>query len=498
MAEPGENQPQKKPSSSDEKRPTAKKRPTDKIKSVVRNGPAALLGEFREAQDFFYKTWGSAAALTILTFFIAWFFVEPAPPAKLTIAAGPRGGAYYEQASKFREYFAENGIELEIRETAGSIENYELLLADNDIHVAIVQGGTRPKGLTKNSLESLASLYLEPLWVFTKAESNYSQFRDLAGQSIAIGYPESGTEAIMKVLLKANGFIDQTPVDAEEPQPEEEAADHSPARFVLQGGDEAATLLKAGKVDAACFVMHPNNKLVRELMTDPKITLLAFDRQQAYRQLFPYLSDVILAEGVLDLENNIPPQEIPLIAPAANLVAAAKLHDAFVPLFIEAASTNFERENLLISDDKFPSLSFSEFQPHVATLSFFKSGPSLLYRYLPFWIASLLDRMKIMIIPLLTLTIPLVKIAPPVYRWRIRSRIYRWYDLLHQMDQRLEQADKEMIDKKLNALQTMESELETIKVPLSFMEEFYNLQVHLELVKKKIQRRAIRFENKNT
>lgn len=473
-------------------------------KKPEQNGPAVLLKEFREAQDFFYKTWGSATAVTLLTFFIAWFFVEPAPPSTLTIAAGPHGGAYYEQAEKFRDHFADNGIDLKILETAGSIENYQLLLEDNDVNLAIIQGGTSPESLTKESLESLASLYLEPLWIFTRKESDCSAFGDLAGHTIAIGYPDSGTEAMMKVLLKANGLMEESQKEESEaekqssPKKNESPGEQPPqtTQFLSQGGAKAVELLKAEKVDACCFVMHPDNKLVRQLMSDPKIKLLAFKRQQAYRQLFPYLSDVALAEGVLDLKNNIPSRQIPLIAPAANLVSVSELHDAFVPLLIEAARENHSRENLLISKDAFPSLSFSEFQPHASAIDHFKSGSSFLYRYLPFWIASLFDRMKIMIIPLLTLTIPLFKIAPPVYRWRIRSRIYRWYDLLHQMDQRVEQPSKEIFDKKLNALQTMESELETIKVPLSYMEEFYNLQVHLDLVKRKIQRRASQFDNK--
>ncbi len=452
----------------------------EKPEQSDKTGPAALLGEFREAQSVFYKTWGPALGVMFIGFVIAWFFVEPAPPSHLTIAAGPKGGAYYAQAEVFRKHFAENGIDLKILETAGSLENYQLLRKDNDIHLAIVQGGTKPSDLAEQSLESLASLYLEPLWIFSKQPSSYEEIRDLNGHSIAIGNPSSGTEAIMKVVLKANGIIKkETPATT---------------RIVTNGGKAAALMVKKGEVDAASFVLPPDNDLIRQLMGDAELKLLPFIRHRAYHQLYPYLSDVTLVQGVLDLEQDIPPKAIPLIAPAANLVAAAELHDAFVPLLIEAADRNREQSNLLASADEFPSLKFSEFRPHAASIDYFKSGHSLLYRYLPFWVASLFDRMKIMLLPLLTLTIPLIKIAPPVYRWRIRSRIYRWYVLLRQMDQQVEENHAELFSRQLKALQTMESELETIKVPLSYMEEFYNLQLHLELVKRKIEQRADQFE----
>ncbi len=454
----------------------------EKSEQSGKSGPAALLGEFREAQSVFYKTWGPALGVMFIGFVIAWFFVEPAPPSHLMIAAGPKGGAYYAQAEVFRRHFAENGIELKILETAGSLENYQLLRENNEVHLAIVQGGTKPSDLAEQSLESLASLYLEPLWIFSKRPGSFQEIRDLNGQSIAIGNPSSGTEAIMKVVLQANGMIQQE--------------GESDTRVVARGGEAAIEMVKAGEVDAACFVLPPENNLIRELMGDSELKLLPFVRHRAYHQLYPYLSDVTLVRGVLDLERDIPPQDIPLIAPAANLVAAAELHDAFVPLLIEAADRNRDQSNLLASADEFPSLKFSEFRPHAASIDYFKSGHSLLYRYLPFWVASLFDRMKIMLLPLLTLTIPLIKIAPPVYRWRIRSRIYRWYVLLREMDQQVEENHAELFARQLKALQTMESELETIKVPLSYMEEFYNLQLHLELVKRKIEQRADQFKNR--
>lgn len=118
---------------------------------------------------------------------------------------------------------------------------------------------------------------------------------------------------------------------------------------------------------------------------------------------------------------------------------------------------------------------------------YYESGPSLLQRHVPFWIASLIDRTKIMLLPLLTLAFPLFKIAPPVYRWRIRSRIYRWYKLLREIDQHADGATAEQRTRNLDTLSEMQRELEEISVPLSYMEEFYNLRLHIDLVRRRLE-----------
>ncbi|QDU38658.1 hypothetical protein Mal4_29880 [Maioricimonas rarisocia] len=439
----------------------------------------SVLEEFHEARIEFYKTWGPALLLTLIGFLIAWFFVKPAPPDTVVIAAGPPDGAYYAFAQEYAEVFAENGVTLEIRETAGSIENYRLLREDDGVQLAIVQGGTAPPDSTEESYEAIASLYLEPVWIFTRGETAETDLRSLAGKRIAVGPDGSGTSSIALKLLAANGL---------EPD-DTETEDTSVDRFaaVPLSGVAAAEQLLDGDIDAAFFVLSPQSELIHDLLRDDSSRLVRLKRHDAYSQLFPFLSSVTLAEGVIDLQQNLPPEPIPQIAPAANLICTPELHDAFIPLLLKAARRVHGSGDIYVEPSRFPSLEFAEFRPHPVALDYYESGPSLLQRHVPFWVASLIDRTKIMLLPLITLAIPLFKLAPPVYRWRIRSRIYRWYKVLREIDQHVDRSTAEQRERNLNTLSEMQQELEEISVPLSYMEEFYNLRLHIDLVRRRLE-----------
>jgi hypothetical protein len=192
---------------------------------------------------------------------------------------------------------------------------------------------------------------------------------------------------------------------------------------------------------------------------------------------------------VIDLQRDLPQSDVNLIAPVANLVATHELHDAFIPLLLEAAIKSHEAGGLVTDPGKQPSLDGSEFRPNAIARHYIKYGPSFFQKYLGFWIASLIARTKIMLVPLLVLLIPLVKLAPPVYRWRIRSRIYRWYALLRRIDQSLRTSGEDELQDFLQKLNAVERELGEVTVPLSYMEEFYHLRQHIDLVKRRLAQR---------
>jgi len=457
----------------------------DRTEEVQATKPS-LFREFQESRRLIMKTWGPLAFAVGFAFIIAWLFVEPAPPDRMKIAAGPRDGAYFRYATEYAEVFARNGYELEVLETAGSIENYRLLSEDNDVHLAIVQGGTKPETLPQAEFEAIASLYYEPLWIFVRDNQQFRRLKDLSGKTIAIGPPDSGTHAIARKLLEANGLIAAIPSDSEaDGTVELDGA----VKVSDAGGYAAIQQLRDAEIDAACLVLPAGHSLIEELLSTPDISLLQFDRMEAYRRLYPFLSSVTLYEGVVDLERDLPGNDTKLLAPVANMICTAELHDAFVPLLIKAAQNSHQKAGIFASKNKFPSLEFAEFKPHPAALDYFQYGPSFLNRYLPFWLASFINRMKIMLLPLLTLAFPLVKMAPPIYRWQIRARIYRWYDLLRELDQQRDDRSRERIERDLAQIRTMQDELKQVKVPLSYMEEFYNLHMHIELVRGRLQKR---------
>ncbi len=418
-----------------------------------------------------WKSFGPAVAIAVAGFTIAWLCMAPAPPKELTIAAGQRDGAYYRYCSRYAECLAENGITLHVRETGGSVENYDLLLNDDDIDIAIVQGGTSPNTTAAGELESIASVYPEPLWIFCRADETVTDIRQLKGLKVAIGPVGSGTRCMSEQILKANGL---------------NASDRS-FQADTRTGFEAAAALRRGELDAALFVTSADAAYVKELIRCPDVRLLNLRRQQAYAQLYPWLQPITLAQGVVDLQKNLPAEDVAMIAPSASLVASTDLHDAFVPLFLQAAQQVHGLGGMFVRPGEFPNATLVEHSLNRSAADYFKHGPSFFDRYLPFWVSSLISRTRILLVPLLTLLIPLMRLTPPIYRWRIRSRIYRWYEVLRQIDQDLsrEHTGRSILVHRAE-LERMEAELQEIQVPLSYMEEFYNLRLHLELVNRRV------------
>lgn len=412
-------------------------------------------------------TFGTATLLAVAGFVIAWQFVNPAPPHTLVVATGHADGAYYLFAQRYRDLLAENDITLEIRTTAGSVENLDLL-ADGSVNLAFVQGGTADK-TEDHTLTSLGSLYYEPLWVFYRGTQTLSRLGQLQGMRIAIGEDGSGTNAIASQLL-ADNFIDS---DAETIQ--------------SIGGATAASALRSGDIDALFLVASPASPLVQQLLYEQDIQLMSFARATTYTRLHPFLSAVTLPEGVIDLQANIPSRNTVLLAATANLVVGEDFHPALVSLLLQAATRVQGAGDVFTRPGIFPNRDNLEFPLNDDARRFYKHGPPFLQRYLPFWTASMIDRLKVLLVPLLTLMLPLIKIMPPTYRWRVRKKIYRWYEELQALDTETpKQLTGEALVLLRHELDKLEEDVRKVKVPLSYADELYELRMHIGLVRDKL------------
>ena len=412
-------------------------------------------------------TLGSAFLVTLIGFVIAWQFVNPAPPSRITIATGHEDGAYYLFARHYQELLAQNGVELEIRTTAGSIENLELLQNDN-VNLAFVQGGTGAH-VDSSKLTSLGSMYYEPLWVFYRGKQTLGRLSELQDKRIAIGKPGSGTYAIASQLL-ADNFID-TEADT----------------IQAIGGSAAVQALLRGRTDVLFLVAAPEAPLVQQLLHRQDIQLMSFARAAAYIRLHPFLSTVTLHEGVIDLQANMPPRDTVLLAATANLVVRDDFHPALVSLLLQAATSVQGAGGLFEKPGIFPNSNNLEFVLDDDARRFYKHGPPFLQRYLPFWTANLIDRLKVMLVPLLTLLLPLIKIMPPTLRWRARKKIYRWYRELQALDiESPAKHDSRTLEKLLQKLDKLEEEVRKVSVPLSYADELYSLRLHIGLVRDRL------------
>ena len=416
-----------------------------------------------------FKTLGPAIILALAGCFVAWQFVNPAPPDTITIATGQPGGAYLLFAERYQMLLAKEEITLNILETAGSVENLQLLDNDRDsIDVAFVQGGIASTAGNPDLL-SLASLYYEPLWVFYRGTDTLTRLTELQSQRIAAGEPGSGTHAVAMTLLEDNLL--------------------NSGDILPMGGQEAADALLSGNVDAAFFVASVQSPLVQQLLRRQDIQLMSFARADAYTRLHRFLSRITLPEGTIDLQQNIPPRDTVLLAATANLVVRDDFHPALVGLLLQAAEDVHGGGSLFDQPGYFPNDQNLEFPLKDGARQYFRHGPSFLQRYLPFWTANLLDRMKIMLIPLLTLLIPLIKIMPPTFRWQARKKVYRWYRELKSLDiVHPEQQPAEVLRTSIQRLDEIEEEARKVTVPLSYSDELYNLRLHIDLVRGKLKK----------
>ncbi|MCP5367005.1 MAG: TAXI family TRAP transporter solute-binding subunit [Hyphomicrobiales bacterium] len=422
-----------------------------------------------------YTLFLPAVLLTLAGFVLAYQFVQPAPPGRITIATGGPAGAYYGFGQQYRAFLAAEGVELEVRQTKGSVENLDLL--DDPaagVAAALVQGGTGDPS-AHPGLRALASLYFEPLWVFVRAEGPFETLADLRDMRLAVGAVGSGTRVVADQLLAANGLAPPA------------------VRLAEITGMAAVDALVAGKVDAAFFVASAKSEAVARLLTAPGISLLSFRRAGAYTRRHRFLSEVVLPEGVIDLAANLPPRDVTLLAPAATLVVRDDLHPALVNLLMQAAQAAHRDGGLFEAAGQFPSGRFLDFPIHDEARRFLKSGPPFLQRYLPFWAATLIERLLVMLLPLVTLLIPLVRAFPPFYRWRIRSRIYRWYGRLQAIDDAARRPDGPDRAETLAAIDRLEADVMRVTVPLSYADELYSLRRHIDFVRNQA-RKPVRYD----
>jgi hypothetical protein len=367
-----------------------------------------------------------------------------------------------------------------VRETAGSVENLRLLGQDGSgVSVAIVQGGVAgPEDVSR--FQALGSLYHEPLWVFYRGGGRLERLGQLAGKRIGIGPPGSGTHAVALRLLRANGLV------------EPEASGGDP-RVVLVRDDVAASAkaLQKGELDAAFVVAALQADYVQSLLHDRGVSLMSFGRQEAYHRRFRFLASVSLPAGIVDLGRNIPAEDVALLAPTAMLVVRKDFHPALVSLLLTTATRVHGQGNEVSDPGAFPSESYCDFAVSEDAKRFYRSGQPVLQRLLPFWAASLVDRTKVMLIPLVMLAMPLLRTAPPLMRWRSRRKIYRWYSVLREIDERLASGlPGPALEQDLARLKDIERKVARVDVPLSYMEEFYHLRMHIALLQHLIELRA--------
>ena len=418
-----------------------------------------------------------ALVLIAAAFALAWQFVRPAPPKKIVISTGAPGGAYHYFGERYRDKLAQDGIEVELRPSSGAVENLRRLKTDDSVDVGFLQGGIANEP-DSDDLATLGSMYLEPVWVFhRKADARLDRIDQLKGRRIAVGTAGSGAQLFALQLLAANGFATDDP------------------RLVALGGMDAVAALKRGDVEAFFVVGAPQAPVVDALLHTPDIGLLSFAQAEGYVRHFPHLVKVSLPRGAIDIRGDQPPRDVQLLAATANLVVKADIHPAIVTLLLKHARDIHSPPGLLQAANSFPAPQDHALPIHPMARRFYDSGPPLLQRYLPFWLAVLIDRLFVMLLPLFAVVIPLSKVIPAIYNWRMRARVYRWYGELKFLEAEIDRAGQDghslaAIDTFLGRLDRIEERAARRKLPLAFSNELYTLREHIGLVRRRLRHLA--------
>ncbi len=419
-----------------------------------------------------FGTWGIAVLLIGAGLALAWRYVDPAPPRSLTLATGDPDGAYHAYGLRYQAILARQGVEVTLVETAGAPENLALLKdPDAGVDLGFLQGGLA--SADDDGLLGLASLYFEPFWLFAARSEKPLLMKDLGGRRVAAGDPESGTRAIIGQLMRANEL--------------------SAAGITLVDADpeDLPEMLASGALDIAALVAGPDSPAVMALAETEGIELLQIERAPAYARRYAYLTTLDLPRGSLDIPRDIPAGNMTLLATTASLAAREDLHPALVDLILMAAREIHGPPGLFSTRGEFPSPDYLSLPLSPDADRHFKYGVPFLMRHLPFWAAAGIDRLKVMILPVLGLMIPLVRIMPPVLRWRTRRRIFRWYKQVRALDPDLTPpADSAAAAAALEEIERIEGEIAREDVPLSYSDELYQLRTHLELVRIKLRQRA--------
>lgn len=414
------------------------------------------------------KIFGPAIVITIIAFVATYQFVAPAPPRHISMGTGSPQGAYFAYGKTYSEIMAGEGIALKVKSTAGSAENLKLLEAKSDgVDIAFVQGGMSALAQTEN-LVSLGSLYFEPLWIFHRRDLTLNQLDDLKGLRLAVGVEGSGTRILALQLLGLNGITAKN------------------TRLLAYGSQLAADKLLNGELDVAIFVSTHRASYVLQLLKSKSVKFIGLERAEAYALRYHYLYVLKLPEGVIDFEANIPSGDITLVAPTTQLVARADLHPALINLILQAAKKIHHGGGGFEQEGQFPSPKYIDFDLSEEAERFYKSGPPFLQRYLPSWVANFLTRMAVMLLPLLALLYPLFKLMPQIYKWRMRSKIYRWYAELEAVDPEIQKDHVAgRLEEYLAELDKLEEKVARISVPRAYAEGLYDLRLHIDMLRNK-------------
>jgi TRAP transporter TAXI family solute receptor len=430
------------------------------------------------ARDLLRNNWPAitiamtAAAIACM----AIVMLRSMPPRMIVMATGPEGGFYYKLGERYRAVLSEAGVEVQLFPTVGSQENLALLLDPRSgVSVALMQGGI-VRAADSSELESLGTVFYEPLWWFHRREIKAAGLAGLQGQKVSIGPEGSGTRALCLELLKRSGVDRQLNL----------------RELLALPPQAAAEKLLAGEIDVVFMMASWGAPVVQQLLTDERITLSGYERADALVAFYPFLNKVMIPRGGIDFAKDQPPSDVPLIAAKASLMVRKDLHPAIDYLLLNAAVQIHSEPSMFQHANEFPAAEAIGIPLSNEALRFYKSGQPLLHDYLPFWMAVLTGKLIVLLIPILGVLYPMMRSLPRLYDWVMRSKVLRMYGELNLLEHEMTDAcgagrdTRDMVAR----LERLEERANHLRMPVAYVSRLYDLRNHIDLVREGLKKHA--------
>ena len=397
----------------------------------------------------------------------------PAPPSKVVMATAFKGASFDYYGRQYREIFARYNVDLELRETAGAVENVKLLQDPNSgVQIGFVTGGVSDAKRAPDVL-SLGTAYNQPFWIFYSANQQLDQLSQLKGKRIAVGPVGSATRFTAEQILGKGSITAET------------------ATFVPVAGSAADKALNDGAVDVVWIIGVPEATAVQSFLRNPKVRLMSFPMAEAFTRIFPDLNRLILPHGVVDIDKNIPPADIQLIGTTSKILIRNDLHPEIVQLLLQTMKEVHSGSDIFHRNGEYPNGTDAEYIVAPTAADFYKNGPSFMQRHLPLWLSVHVQRAIAVLVTALAIGFPLFRFLPQLYNWITRRRLFYWYAQLKSLEASFNanSNDRQLAEKQAE-VDRIEDAVSHIRFPLAFSDQVYNLRSHIEIVRRKIVART--------
>jgi TRAP-type uncharacterized transport system substrate-binding protein len=412
--------------------------------------------------------WPYFVGTIVILLIASGFIVRTLPPRTIAMATGPEGSADYEFAVRYREILAQSGVKLRLLPTTGSLDNLaQLRDPKSGVGVGFIQDGTTTRKESPE-LGSLGTVFYEPLWFFYRSDIGEGM-QALRGRRVSIGPEGSGSRALALELIKTTKI------------------DSIVGEFLGFTAQEAAARLIAADIDAAFIVTAWDSPVVQRLINAKGVELASWSRADAYLALYPFLNKLVLPAGVVDLLMNRPPTDIVLLAPKASLAVRRDLHPAIQHLLLSAAMQIHSQPGIFQKAGQFPAAESIDIPLSEEAQRFYKSGRPFLQEHLPFWIATIVERVLVVFVPLAVLLYPMLKYLPQMYDRFLRMKIIRMYDEMKLIETEMEAQGQGRDANEINAkLDQLDQRASRLSLPTDYASTLYTLRSHIGLIRARL------------